>query len=166
MKRVSILFVCMGNICRSPLAEGIFAHVVDETGLTGQFTIDSAGTGGWHEGEPPDRRSIATAASHGIDISGQRARRIRPKDFTDFDLILAMDRDNVAALKSIARPEADIRLFGDAALGTGEDIPDPYYGGPDGFELVYTRLLVGCSRLFETLGAERTSCSGNTSSVR
>jgi len=166
MKRVSILFVCMGNICRSPLAEGIFGHVVGEADLTGHFTIDSAGTGGWHEGEPPDRRSIATARSHSIDISGQRARRIRPKDFSDFDLILAMDRDNVAALKSIAPPEANIRLFGDAALGTGEDIPDPYYGGPDGFELIYTRLLIGCSRLLETLGAERTSCSGNTSSVR
>jgi len=166
MKRVSTLFVCMGNICRSPLAEGIFGHVVGEAGLTGHFTIDSAGTGGWHEGEPPDRRSIATAKSHGINISGQRARRIRPRDFSDFDLILAMDRDNVAALKMIAPPEANIHLFGDAALGTGEDIPDPYYGGPEGFELVYTRLLVGCSRLLETLGAERASCSGNTSSVR
>lgn len=166
MKRVSILFVCMGNICRSPLAEGIFAHVVGEAGLTNQFTLDSAGTGGWHEGEPPDRRSVATAKSHGIDISAQRARRVRPADFNDFDLILAMDRHNVAALKSTAPPEANIRLFGDAALGTGEDIPDPYYGGPDGFELIYTRLLIGCSRLLETLGVERTSCSGNTSSVR
>lgn len=166
MKRISILFVCMGNICRSPLAEGIFGCLVTQAGLTDHFTIDSAGTGGWHEGEPPDQRSITTAKSHGIDISGQHARRIQPKDFTDFDLILAMDRDNVAALEKIAPPEADIHLFGDAALGTGEDIPDPYYGGPDGFELIYTKLLTGCSSLLETLGVERASCSGNTSSVR
>lgn len=171
MKRISILFLCMGNICRSPLAEGIFGHLVAEAGLTGDFTIDSAGTGGWHEGEPPDRRSIATAKAHGIDISGQRARRIRPRDFRDFDLILAMDRDNLAALERIAPPGANIRLFGDIALGTGEDIPDPYYGGPimgigGGFELVYTRLLTGCSSLLETLGVERASCNGNTSSVR
>ncbi|AJC81455.1 low molecular weight protein-tyrosine-phosphatase protein [Rhizobium etli bv. phaseoli str. IE4803] len=166
MTPISILFVCMGNICRSPLAEGIFRHLVTEAGLTGHFTIDSAGTGGWHEGEPPDGRSIATAQSNGIDISGQRARRIRSSDYRDFDLILAMDRDNVAALEKIAPPEATIRLFGDAALGTGEDIPDPYYGGPDGFELIYTRLLTGCSSLLEALGVERASCSGNTSSVR
>ncbi|RUM09866.1 low molecular weight protein-tyrosine-phosphatase [Rhizobium chutanense] len=171
MKRISILFVCMGNICRSPLAEGIFRHLVAKAGLIGHFRIDSAATGGWHEGDPPDRRSVATAKSHGIDISGQRARRIQPRDFTDFDLILAMDRDNVAALRKIAPPEADIRLFGDIALGTGEDIPDPYYGGPTieiggGFERVYTRLFTGCSSLLETLGVERASCSGNTSSVR
>ncbi|MBP2443309.1 low molecular weight protein-tyrosine-phosphatase [Rhizobium leguminosarum] len=166
MKRISILFVCMGNICRSPLAEGIFSHVAAEADLSGGFAIDSAGTGGWHEGEPPDRRSIATAKSHGIDISGQRARRIRSSDFRDFDLILAMDRDNLAALGKIAPPEATIHLFGDIALGTGEDIPDPYYGGPASFELVYTRLLTGCSSLLEALGADRASCSGNTSSVR
>lgn len=110
MKRISILFVCMGNICRSPLAEGIFGHLVAEAGLTGGFMIDSAGTGGWHEGEPPDRRSIATAKSHSIDISGQRARRIRPRDFRDFDLILAMDRDNLAALER-ARRMGRISIF-------------------------------------------------------
>ncbi|OWV90097.1 protein tyrosine phosphatase [Rhizobium sp. N122] len=132
--------------------------------MTGRFTIDSAGTGGWHEGEPPDRRSIATAKSHGIDISGQRAHRICSSDLGIS--ILAMGRDNVAALETIASPEATIRLFGDIALGTGEDIPDPYYGGPAGFELVYTRLLTGCSSLLEALGTERASCSGNTSSVR
>lgn len=144
---------------------GIFGHLVAEAGLTGDFTIDSAGTDAWHEGEPPDQRSIATAKGQGIDISGQRARRIQSRDFRDCDLILAMDRDNLAALGN-APPGANIRLFGDIALGTGEDIPDPYYGGPEGFELVYTRLLTGCCRLLETLGVERASCSGNTSSVR
>ncbi|RFB87865.1 protein tyrosine phosphatase [Rhizobium leguminosarum bv. trifolii] len=148
------------------MAQGIFRHLVAEAGLTGRFTIDSAGTGGWHEGELPDRRSIATAKGHGIDISGERARRIRSSDFRDFDLILAIDRDNVAALETIAPPEATIRLFGDIALGTGENIPDPYYGGPAGFKLVYTKLLTGCSSLLEALGTERASCSGNTSSVR
>ncbi|MBX5105247.1 low molecular weight phosphotyrosine protein phosphatase [Rhizobium lentis] len=166
MKHISILFVCMGNICRSPLAEGIFTHLVTEARLTDRFTIDSAGTGGWHDGEPPDRRSTAIAGSHGIDITGQRARRVRPIDFTLFNLIVAMDRDNVAELSRIAPPEANIRLFGDIALGTGEDIADPYYGGPEGFEMAYTRLLTGCSSLLETLGVERASCSGNTSSVR
>jgi protein-tyrosine phosphatase len=110
MKRISILFVCMGNICRSPLAEGIFGHLVAEAGLTDDFTIASAGTGGWHEGDPPDQRSIATAKSHGIDISGQRARRVRPRDFTDFDLILAMDRDNLAVLEKSA-PHGRISTF-------------------------------------------------------
>jgi protein-tyrosine phosphatase len=100
----------MGNICRSPLAEGIFGHIVAEAGLTDDFTIASAGTGGWHEGDPPDQRSIATAKSHGIDISGQRARRVRPRDFTDFDLILAMDRDNLAVLEKSAPHGANIHL--------------------------------------------------------
>ncbi len=108
MKRISILFVCMGNICRSPLAEGIFSHLVAEAGLNGCFTIGSAGTGGWHDGEPPDWRSVAIARSHGIDISGQRARRIQPQDFRDFGLILAMDRDNMAALGKIAPDGANI----------------------------------------------------------
>ncbi|ARO32093.1 low molecular weight protein-tyrosine-phosphatase protein [Rhizobium sp. NXC14] len=166
MKDISILFVCMGNICRSPLAEGIFTHLVAEARLTDRFTIDSAGTGDWHEGEPPDRRSIAVARNHGLDIAGQRARRMRSIDFVSVDLIVAMDRDNVAELNRIAPPETNIQLFGDIALGTGEDIADPYYGGPEGFELLYTRLLTGCSSLLETLVAGRTSCSGNTSSVR
>ncbi len=112
----------MGNICRSPLAEEIFRHFVAEAGLNGRFTVDSAGTGGWHEGEPPDRRSIATAQRHGIDIAAQRARRIRPTDFSNFELILAMDRDNLATLGKIAPPKVNIRLFGDAALGCGDKL--------------------------------------------
>jgi protein-tyrosine phosphatase len=166
MKRVSILFVCMGNICRSPLAEGIFAHLVDDAGLADRFTIDSAGTGGWHQGDQPDRRSIATAQSHGIDISRQRARRIKTEDFRNFDLILAMDRANIAELHRIAPQAENIRLFGELALETGEDIPDPYYGGSDGFELVYAKLFTGCTKLLATLGAESASWSGKTSSVR
>jgi protein-tyrosine phosphatase len=166
MKRISILFVCMGNICRSPLAEGIFGHVADKAGLGDAFRIDSAGLGGWHQGERPDRRSIATAVAHGIDIAGQSARKIRPEDFDDFNLILAMDRSNVAELRRRS-PHADkVHLFGDFALGTGEDIPDPYYGDREDFEFVYARLFSGCSKLLERLGTVSGSWSGKTSSVR
>jgi protein-tyrosine phosphatase len=154
MKRISILFVCMGNICRSPLAEGIFTDLVEEAGLGDRFAIDSAGTGSWHQGDQPDRRSIATARNHGIDITRQKARRIRTGDFGDFDLIIAMDRNNVAALRALAPEAANIHLFGDLALGSGEDIPDPYFGGSDGFEAVYARLLAGCRKLLSTLGAD------------
>ncbi|CAN7511286.1 low molecular weight protein-tyrosine-phosphatase [Rhizobium sp. LjRoot258] len=166
MKRISILFVCMGNICRSPLAEGIFSHLVDAAGFADRFEIGSAGTGGWHQGEHPDQRSIATARGHGIEISRQRARRITTEDFSDFGLILAMDRTNIAELHRI-RPEAtNIHLFGDFALASGEDIPDPYYGGGDEFELVYARLFTGCRKLLETLGTDNASWSGKISSVR
>jgi protein-tyrosine phosphatase len=166
MKRTSILFVCMGNICRSPLAEGIFTHLVEEEGLTDSFAIDSAGTGSWHQGDQPDGRSIETAKRHGIDISGQRARRIRSDDVDAFDLIIAMDSKNIAALRALW-PQADnIHLFGDLALERGEEIPDPYFGGNDGFEAVYARLLTGCRKLLSTLGADSASRSGNTSSVR
>ena len=164
MKRISILFVCMGNICRSPLAEGIFKHVAAEAGIGVVLRIDSAGLGGWHQGDLPDSRSIATARAHEIDITGQRARRIMPDDFDDFDLILAMDRANVAELRRHSPHAANIHLFGDFALDTGEDIPDPYYGGLDDFELVYARLLAGCKALVERLVSG--SWSGKASSVR
>lgn len=157
MKRTSILFVCMGNICRSPLAEGIFRHVGTQAGLAGTVTIDSAGIGGWHEGDLPDGRSIATARRHGIDITSQRARRIRSSDFAAFDLIVAMDRSNVAELRRAAPDAGNIHLFGDIALGTGEDIPDPYYGGPEGFDAVYGRLHTGCMKLAGMLAAESAS---------
>lgn len=166
MKRVSILFVCMGNICRSPLAEGVFAHIASKSGLADRFNIDSAGTGGWHQGKQPDRRSIAIARAHGIDITGQRARRVCLEDFEEFDLVLAMDRANIAELRAMAPGAGNIMLFGDTALRTGEDIPDPYFGGPEGFELVYTRLLAGCIALVDKFGADQASLSGNTSSVR
>lgn len=166
MKRISILFVCMGNICRSPLAEGIFTHLVEEAGLGARFSIDSAGTGGWHIGDGPDPRSVATAANHGIDISGQRARRIKSEDFGEFDLVVAMDAANVSELRRVAPRASNISLFGDIALGTGENIPDPYFGGADGFELVYARLLTGCRKLLAELGTDSASRSGKISSVR
>ncbi len=154
MDRFRILFVCAGNICRSPLAEGIFRHLATEAGRGSAFEIDSAGTGGWHQGERPDRRSIAAAAGHGIDISAQRARRIEAVDFDRFDLILAMDQDNLKNLRKIAPADAlgRLHLFNTLALGNGKDIPDPYYGGHEDFEAVYTMLLAGCNALLPTLG--------------
>lgn len=135
----SILFVCLGNICRSPLAEGVFGAVIGEKRLSHHFLLDSAGTGGWHAGSPPDPRSVAVAARHGVDISCQSARKIGEADFARFDLILGMDRSNVQDLRRAAPESARdrIHLYLDYALGTVRDVPDPYYGGADGFEKVY-----------------------------
>nr|WP_246723743.1 low molecular weight protein-tyrosine-phosphatase [Rhizobium sp. ARZ01] len=141
------MFVCLGNICRSPLAEGILRHLTSEEGRDQEFVIDSAGTGGWHIGSPPDSRAIATAAGHGIDISQQKARKVSTADFDRFDLILALDRNNLRALKEIAPPACRARtaLFSTQAFGTVEDVPDPYYGGAADFEAVYRLLYRGCA---------------------
>lgn len=159
MDRFKILFVCMGNICRSPLAEGIFKHMADNAARAGEFEIDSAGTGGWHQGNPPDPRSISVAAAHGIDISTQRARRIAVGDFDRFDLILALDRDILRNLRKIVPAgETDkLQLFSRYARSIDEDIPDPYYGGREDFDRVYTMLLTGCTSLLDTAGKLRTS---------
>lgn len=135
----AILFVCLGNICRSPLAEGIFRHQVELARLTDRFTIDSAGCGGWHSGELPDRRSIAVAQAHGIDISEQRARQIHVDDFDRFDLILGLDRDNVRHLSAMQPQgsQAEVALYLEEALGLTKNVPDPYYGGTADFEAVY-----------------------------
>ena len=134
MKRV--LFVCLGNICRSPMAEGVFRQVAARRGMLPPLEIDSAGTGSWHVGNPPDGRAQAAAAARGIDISTQRARRVAAGDFDAFDLIVAMDRSNLANLKDLA-PEAHrgkVRLFLEFADGVDtSEVPDPYYGGADGF---------------------------------
>ncbi|MFN4273141.1 MAG: low molecular weight protein-tyrosine-phosphatase [Aliihoeflea sp.] len=135
----SILFVCLGNICRSPLAQGVFAETALKAGRGRDFLVDSAGTGAWHAGSQPDRRSIEIAANHGIDISAQRARKVRPDDFSRFHLILGMDATNVADLRAQA-PRGTIervRLFLEFAGGGERDVPDPYYGGQEGFENVY-----------------------------
>lgn len=144
-----ILFVCLGNICRSPLAEGIFRAQAGSAGLAGALSIDSAGTGPWHVGKPPDPRSIQVAAQHGIDISTQRARQIAATDFGDFDTILAMDRNNLATLEALdSGTGADLRLLLDTPA---QDVPDPYYGGPGGFEDVYQLLWSGCENFLNTL---------------
>jgi protein-tyrosine phosphatase len=134
-----ILFVCMGNICRSPTAEGVFRRVVAERAPGVEIEVDSAGTHDYHVGDPPDPRSIAAAARRGVDLRRLRAREIRDEDFERFDLIIAMDRQNRETLidRSPAPFRERIRLFmefaGDSEV---EDVPDPYYGGALGFERV------------------------------
>jgi protein-tyrosine phosphatase len=132
-----ILFVCLGNICRSPMAEGVFRRVAEEAGMLDRFEIDSAGMGDWHKGEAPDHRAQKAALGRGVDISGQSARKVELEDFDDFDLVLAMDGSSVDDLYEIAphaaRPK--IRRFLDYAPHLGiQDVPDPYYGGTAGFD--------------------------------
>ena len=131
-----VLFVCLGNICRSPLAEGVFRALAEEAGLADGLVIDSAGIGDWHAGDPPDPRAQAAARSRGIDIGRQRARQVRAADFAAFDLLLAMDESNAEALRAIApAPHAHkVRLLLDYAPELGlREVPDPYYGGDGGF---------------------------------
>ena len=137
MKRV--LFVCTGNICRSPTAEGVFRRFVEQAGLADRIAIDSAGTHGYHVGAPPDPRAQAAASARGYDLSRLRARRIAREDFSRFDLVLAMDRDHHTILARFAPPDTGhkLRLLMEFGRRSGVDeVPDPYYGGPDGFELV------------------------------
>ena len=134
-----ILFVCMGNICRSPTAEGVVNNIIINNGMSGLIKVDSAGTHGYHVGEPPDPRTCEAALRRGIDLSGLRARKVVPEDFERFDLLLAMDRDNLALLQRGTRSEhqAKLGLFMHyASHFDAEDVPDPYYGGEQGFELV------------------------------
>lgn len=162
-----ILFVCLGNICRSPLAEGIFCSVVARRGLSGAFAVDSAGTGGWHAGSPPDPRSVAIAAQFGIDITGQRARRVSQLDFARFDLILGMDRSNVEDLLAAAPNGSDrnVNLFREYAEGIPADVPDPYYGGKEGFAEVYRMILAASEALAEKLERFSGAPSGHASST-
>jgi low molecular weight protein-tyrosine phosphatase len=134
-----ILFVCMGNICRSPTAQGVFQRLIEQTGLSQEINIDSAGTHAYHVGNPPDPRAQAVALRRGIDLSALRARRISLGDFAKYDYILAMDRDNLNALLMNCPPEHSykLRLFLDFAPDLKvNEVPDPYYGGATGFEQV------------------------------
>ena len=137
---VKVLFVCMGNICRSPTAHGVFRALVNNEGLSEQIDIDSAGTHAYHVGNPPDRRAQATAQERGIDLSDLVARRVAPEDFEVFDYVLAMDQDNYLSLAEICPdPHVEkIHMFMDFAdhMRTRE-VPDPYYGGPAGFDRVF-----------------------------
>jgi len=139
MEKIKILFVCMGNICRSPTAEGVFTRLIQEHHLDHLFEIDSAGTRAYHVGEPPDRRSREAAARRGIDLDDLRARRVVPKDFEYYHYLLAVDRDNYDTLRQAAPPQYmhKIRLFLEFAPHLSiNEVPDPYYGGKDGFERV------------------------------
>ena len=148
---ISVLFVCLGNICRSPLAEGVFRHVLDDRGLTDRFRVDSAGTGSWHVGESPDHRAMRSAATHGVTLSGH-SRQVQPEDFRTFDYIVAMDRSNLAELENYRDGVGGdtslylLREF-DPEGGPGAEVPDPYYGGPDGFEKVYQMVDRSCEAL-------------------
>jgi protein-tyrosine phosphatase len=134
---VRILFVCMGNICRSPLAQGVFEDIARREGLEDEIFVDSAGTGNWHVGSPPDERAQRSASLRGLDLSAQRARQISRHDCETFDYILTMDEDNYRMVSSLCRGSAVVRPFLDFATNSPErEVPDPYYGGPDGFEHV------------------------------
>jgi protein-tyrosine phosphatase len=150
---VRILFVCMGNICRSPTAEGVMRGLIAESELEHRIAIDSAGTGGWHVGDPPDARSVAAAARRGVRLEGA-ARQVRRSDFEQFDLIVALDASNASALRRVA-PDAGaaakVRLLRefDPDVGASEDldVPDPYYGGEDGFDHVLDLVEAACRGL-------------------
>ncbi len=152
----AVLFVCLGNICRSPLAEAAFRTEAERLGLA--VVVDSAGTGGWHEGEPPDPRAIATAARHGMDISDYRARKIRPADFHRFTHIVALDAENLASLRAI-RPRdatAEISLLLDhVKTRRGEAVADPYYGDEAGFEITWNDVNQGAAALAALLHKRR-----------
>lgn len=167
--RTAILFVCLGNICRSPLAEGVFRAVIRERGQAHLFHIESAAIGGWHVGAPPDSRSIAVARSFGLDISGQRAQQVAPETVARFDLVLGMDHANIDALRKLAPREARgrIHLFLDYALGRAEEVPDPYYGTEEGFAAVYCTIREASEALATRLAGRAGSArvSGQVSST-
>lgn len=151
---VKVLFVCMGNICRSPLAHGLFENLVAEEGLQDVIQVDSAGTHAYHVGEAPDPRSQETARRRGIDISAQRARKVRAEDFREFDYVLAMDKSNHALLADLCPSglEEKLFLFLEFAPDLGEsEVPDPYYGGASGFERVFDLVEAASRGLLEAI---------------
>jgi protein-tyrosine phosphatase len=152
--RFGVLFVCTGNICRSPTAEAVFRKLAADAGMAETVTADSAGTHAYHVGEPPDARSQRAAAKRGYDLSGLRARRFERADFHRFDLILAMDQDHYSILSHMAQPSAGERLklmMSYARRFAEKEVPDPYYGGPQGFERVLDMLEDAASGLLESL---------------
>ncbi len=144
-----VLFVCLGNICRSPTAEGIFRQRLQRAGLAERVEVDSAGTGDWHVGKAPDARTLRVAARRGYDLSGLRARQVMAADFACFDLILAMDHDNLAHLGCLCPPEqaGRVDLFLRRYALDVDEVPDPYHGGEEGFERVLDLLERGCDAL-------------------
>jgi protein-tyrosine phosphatase len=155
-----VLFVCLGNICRSPTAEAVMARLVAEAGLAHAIELDSAGTGAWHVGSPPDERATQAAAARGVAMRGT-ARQVTAKDFEDFDLLLAMDAENRRNLRALA-PHAEaaakvrmLREFDPASAGASSlDVPDPYYGGADGFDRVLDLVEAACVGLLAELRAD------------
>jgi protein-tyrosine phosphatase len=152
-KIIRVLFVCLGNICRSPMAEGVFCHLVAQAGLADRITADSAGTGAWHVGDPPHHGTRRVLRERGIDYS-HRARVVAPDDFNRFDYLVALDSENLADLRALARgAHAKIaRLLDYAPDARTHDVPDPYYTG--GFDVVYDLVDQGCRGLLEQIVAE------------
>ena len=149
-----VLFVCTGNICRSPTAEGVFRQIVGHAGLGDVISVDSAGISGWHAGEPPDARAADTALKNGVDIGSLRARKVVRDDFKDFDLIIALDSTHFRALEEMRpgfspehdRAVLDLMMRFAPQYGT-EDVPDPYYGGKEGFQNVFNMIESACEGL-------------------
>ncbi len=156
-----VLFVCLGNICRSPSAEGVMRSLVAEAGLGEAIELDSAGTGSWHVGDPPDPRATAAARLRGIALEGS-ARQVSPEDFEDFDLVIAMDRQNMRELRRLAPGDSErakvrlLREFDPRSAGSEDlDVPDPYYGAPGGFDEVLDLVQAACAGLLGEIRAEQ-----------
>ena len=153
MNKISVLFVCLGNICRSPTAEGVFRKKIEQHGLLDRVTIDSAGTSDWHIGSLPDKRTIQAAKNRGYDLSSLRGRQVTHEDLLTFDYVLAMDGDNLALLISMdIEPSAKVELFlkyGDA--NDIVDVPDPYHDGEEGFEQVLNLVEQACDGLLSEI---------------
>ena len=155
--KVSVLFVCLGNICRSPTAEALFRHEVEKAKLDKHIHIDSAGTGAWHAGEQPDPRAQEEARLNGIDMSYIRARKVSSTDFNEFHYLLAMDGANLRDLEDVCPPEYRDRIHRFTRFAEGfdeEDVPDPYYGGDAGFAHVFALCRAGARGLLEHIRAE------------
>jgi len=150
---MKVLMVCLGNICRSPLAEGIFRHKSSQ--LNVNILVDSAGTGGWHAGQAPDPRSIEKASEYGIDISKQKARKFSQEDFSNFDIIYAMDGSNFSDIIAMAKSQEEMDkvkiILNERYPSENKPVPDPYYGGEEGFENVYHLLNDACDKILEKL---------------
>lgn len=156
--KVRVLFVCMGNICRSPLAEGVFRHLVERGGLGDRIEIDSAGVGSWHVGELADPRTRAVAEKRGLRLTS-RARQVVFEDLDEFDLVVAMDEENLRGLEALhadAAPGAEVRRLREFDPEADHfDVPDPYYGGDDGFERVHDLIERACTALLEHIRRTR-----------
>ncbi|MCI0910864.1 MULTISPECIES: low molecular weight protein-tyrosine-phosphatase [Pseudomonas] len=144
-----VLFVCLGNICRSPTAEGVLRHQLQAAGLAGQVQVASAGTGDWHVGKGPDRRTCKAALARGYDLSQQRAQQVKAEHFAEYDLILAMDESNLRHLRAMRAPNAigELDLFLRRYGAAVDEVPDPYYGGAEGFEQVLDLIEAACREL-------------------
>ena len=156
-QQYAVLMVCMGNLCRSPTAEGVFRHLVEQAGLQDRIRIDSAGTLDYHAGSPPDERASHHASLRGYDLSALRARQVKRQDFDQFDLVLAMDGKNMAWLSRYCPKEAQHklrRLMEFAPAGFGQEVADPYTGGPEGFETVLDDIEAACQGLLEHIRGE------------